>query len=138
MNTSADIDSHRIETETVKLQLAEAQRQKSEIETEIFTLKEQLAAKEKTAQSGPVLTSQQKAALAKKENTIERWKLAIDAMIKVAVRCGEEGKKPRQQPEFNAMFNELDAELSDTQMEFFRKCLPDGHIDREGGSRGKC
>ena len=121
-----------------------------ELEKEIDELKSQLpidncsvkyvgrgGCSKETAQSEPKLTSQQKAALAKQEKTLEGWKPAIDAMIKVAVRCGEEGNKLRQKTDFYAMFNELDAELSDTQMEFFRKSLPDAHTDREGGTREK-
>ena len=83
------------------------------------------------------LTSQQKASLARQENTLKTWLPAMDAMIKVAVRCGEEGRTLRQQPEFNVMFNDLDAELTDSQIKFFRKSLPDDHIDRTGGNRGK-
>jgi len=77
------------------------------------------------------------ASQARQEKTLNAWKPAIDAMVKVAVRCGEEGKFLRQQPDFNAMFNDIDAELNDAQMIFFRKALPDEHIDRTGGLRGK-
>ena len=87
--------------------------------------------------AAPSLTPQQKAALARQEKTLNVWKPCIAAMIKVAVRCGEEGRKLRQQPDFNLMFNELDAELNGEQGKFFRESLPDEHIDRLGGARGK-
>lgn len=58
-------------------------------------------------------------------------------MIKVAIQCGKEGEKLRQQPDLNTMFNELDAELTTRQMKFFRQCLPDEHIDRTGGDKRK-
>ena len=87
--------------------------------------------------AGLVATRTQAATLARQEKTLNAWKPVIDAMIKVAVRCGEEGKSLRQQPDFNAMFNDIDAELNDAQMNFFRKALPDEHIDRTGGPRGK-
>lgn len=90
------------------------------------------------ASSAEQMTSRTQAAtLARKEKTLSAWKPAIDAMIKVAVRCGEEGRILRQQPDLNVMFNDLDAVLSDAQMALFRKALPDEHIDRTGGPRGK-
>ena len=58
-------------------------------------------------------------------------------MMKVYARCMEEGEKPRQRPDFYAMFNELDAELTDSQLAFFRSCLPEGHSDTDGGKPGK-
>lgn len=81
--------------------------------------------------------SQQKALAVRQEKRLDVWKPAIAAMIKVAVRCGEEGPKLRQRPDFNLMFNELDATLSGEQEKFFRACLPDEHIDRLGDARGK-
>lgn len=82
-------------------------------------------------------TRTEAASQARQEKTLKAWKPAIGAMIKVAVRCGEEGRALRQQPDFNAMFNELDAILNNAQMNLFRKSLPDEHIDRTGGPRGK-
>ena len=87
--------------------------------------------------AGQVTSRTHAASQARQEKTLNAWKPAIDAMIKVAVRCGEEGPALRQQPDFNTMFNELDAVLIDAQMELFRKALPDEHIDRTGGLRGK-
>lgn len=91
----------------------------------------------KAASTGQSTVRTHAASQARQEKTLNAWKPAINAMIKVAVRCGEEGPALRQQPDFNTMFNELDAVLSDTQMELFRKALPDEHIDRTGGLRGK-
>ena len=86
--------------------------------------------------AGQVASRTQAATFARQEKTLNAWKPAIDAMIKVAVRCGEEGKSLRQQPDFNIMFNEIDAEINSAQMNLFRKALPDEHIDRTGGPRG--
>lgn len=79
----------------------------------------------------------QKASQARSEKALALWKKAIPFMIKVAVRCGAEGKALRQTGDFNAMFNELDAELTDTQMRLFRSSLPEGYADKEGGKSGK-
>ena len=79
----------------------------------------------------------QKAAQAKTEKSLAAWKEVFPAMMKVYARCMEEGEKPRQGPDFYAMFNELDAVLTDTQMRFFRSCLPEGHSDTDGGKCGK-
>jgi|GEM_PF-5091775 hypothetical protein len=123
--------------EDSELRIAKLENECAILKKEFAEANAQFTTKEKPPQTEEALTPQQKAALAKQEKTLDAWKPAIDAMIKVAVRCGEEGRKPRQQPELNTMFNELDAELTDTQMAFFRKSLPDEHIDREGGTRGK-
>lgn len=85
----------------------------------------------------PKLSSAQKAAQARSEKSLEKWKKVFPAMLKVYARCMEEGEKPRQGPDFNVMFNELDAELTDSQMTFFRSCLPEGYADKEGGKPGK-
>ncbi|WP_279076666.1 hypothetical protein [Bilophila wadsworthia] len=87
--------------------------------------------------SNPNLTPAQKAAQAKSEKSLAAWKEVFPAMMKVYARCIEEGEKPRQGPDFNAMFNELDAELTDSQLAFFRSCLPEGHSDTDGGKPGK-
>ena len=87
--------------------------------------------------SNPNLTPAQKAAQAKSEKSLAAWKEVFPAMMKVYARCMEEGKKPRQRPDFYAMFNELDAELTDSQLAFFRSCLPEGHSDTDGGKPGK-
>lgn len=73
----------------------------------------------------------------RQENILSMWKKVIPAMMKVYHRCMIEGEKPRQGPDFNCMFNELNAELTDTQMAFFRSCLPEGYKDTEGGKPGK-
>ena len=83
------------------------------------------------------IPSYEKASRIRQENTLNTWKPAIAAMIKVAVTCGEEGKKQRQQPDFNELFNNIDAEMTDPQMIFFRSHLPDDHTDRTGGKRNK-
>lgn len=83
------------------------------------------------------LTPTRAATQARQEKALESWLPSVDAMIKVAIMCGVEGDKLRQQPDLNVMFNELDAVLTDRQMKFFRKCLPDKHIDRAGGDKRK-
>lgn len=127
----------------IKKQLREAQEQVEVLTKANDQLREQN--KRITAEldmlttdgAGQVATRTQAATLARQEKTLNAWKPVIDAMIKVAVRCGEEGKFLRQQPDFNAMFNDIDAEINDAQMNLFRKALPDEHIDRTGGPRGK-
>lgn len=85
----------------------------------------------------PNLTPAQRAAQAKSEKHLATWKQVFPAMMKVYHRCMEEGKKPRQKQDFYAMFNELDAELTDSQLAFFRSCLPEGYSDSKGGKYGK-
>jgi hypothetical protein len=129
-----------------KMQLSEAQQRIASLEEENVSLKAQLAESKQeyealrqsvSTKNEEVLTPQRKASAARQEKALNAWKPAICAMIKVAVRCGEEGRRLRQQPDFNMMFNELDAEPSDSQKAFFRACLPDEHIDRTGGARSK-
>lgn len=120
---------HDIELADIKAQLAEALQRAENAEQSLAEAQQQL-----TTSS---LSSAQKAAQSKSEKTLMAWKPAIAAMIKVAVRCGAEGKAPRQKPDFYTLFNEIDAELTDTQMAFFRSSLPEGYSDKDGGKPGK-
>lgn len=115
----------------------ESQREIEKKDARITELEAKLAELGATDTEPKIELRTHAASQARQEKTLNAWKPAIDAMIKVAVRCGEEGPALRQQPDFNTMFNELDAVLIDAQMELFRKALPDEHIDRTGGLRGK-
>lgn len=129
-----DLESAQLSIADLESQLAAAQQAKQEAEAK---LAEMQARQEDKAEDTTCLTSQEKATLKRGENTLEAWKPVVSAMIKIAVRCGAEGPRLRQQPEFNVMFNEIDAEPTTAQTTFFRQCLPDEHIDRVGGERNK-
>ena len=121
---------------TAALQRAEAAEQAlADTRAELAEAKAQAAAPQEVG--SPTLTRAEKAAQAKSEKSLAAWKEVFPVMMKVYARCMEEGEKPRQRPDFYAMFNELDAELTDTQMRFFRSCLPEGHSDTDGGKPGK-
>ena len=115
----------------------------AELETENEHLKvqlEEIQINESAAQQEggtPNLTPAQRAAQAKSEKSLAAWKEVFPAMMKVYARCMEEGEKPRQGPDFYAMFNELNVELTDTQFKYFCSCLPKGYKDTEGGKPGK-
>ena len=121
---------HEVKADEIQLALAEKDARITELEAKLAELGA-------TDTEPKIELRTHAASQARQEKTLNAWKPAIDAMIKVAVRCGEEGPVLRQQPDFNTMFNELDAVLIDAQMELFRKALPDEHIDRTGGPRGK-
>ncbi|WP_157134876.1 hypothetical protein [Bilophila sp. 4_1_30] len=115
----------------------------TELETENKNLKmqlEEIQVNESAAQQEggtPNLTPAQRAAQAKSEKSLAAWKKVFPAMMQVYHRCMVEGEKPRQAPDFYAMFNELNAELTDTQFKYFCSCLPKEYKDTEGGKPGK-
>ena len=122
---------------SLESQLAEARAERDRLSESLEAAKARIAELE-TAATRPQPPSPTLAATqARQEKALDSWLPSVGAMIKVAIMCGAEGTKLRQQPDLNAMFNEMDAELTDRQMKFFRKCLPDDHIDRTGGDKRK-
>lgn len=71
---------------------------------------------------------------AKQQRTLERWKNATKTMIVIAMECAKETTpQKRTVAEFAKMAARLGGNLSDTQMKFFRSCLPKEYLN-EGGA----
>ena len=135
MDNGLELSETKFQLTTALQQVEELKQALADTRAELAEAKAQAAALQEV--SNPNLTPAQKAARAKSEKSLAAWKEVFPAMMKVYARCMEEGEKPRQRPDFYAMFNELDAELTDSQLAFFRSCLPEGHSDTDGGKPGK-
>lgn len=119
----------------LKAQLAEALVERGKLLETLEKANARIVELETAAIDPQPLTRTQAATQARQEKALDGWLPKVDAMIKVAIQCGKEGPKLRQQPDLNVMFNEFDAELTERQRKFFRKCLPDEHFDRNGDNQ---
>ena len=76
----------------------------------------------------------QMATEAKQEKVLENWKAAFKIMVPVILQCHANGPKKRTKAELQSMCSRHGGELTATQLDFLRDCLPDEHVNREGGA----
>lgn len=124
------------EQEYIK-RIAELEKQLEEANRRADEAQEKVAEVQQSSLPSFAIPPAEKASLVRSEKALAAWKEVIPAMMQAYHHCMVEGEKPRQKQDFYAIFNELDTALTDTQYNFFRSCLPEGHVDREGGKPGK-
>lgn len=130
------LDAKDAELEQANAELAALQEENAALKAELEEAKEALAsARHEAPPQGA--TSQQKAAQTRSENALAAWKPVIGNMLRVAVIIGEKGPKERQTRDLYVYFNEMDADITDEQMKFFRRSLPPEYKDTVGGAVGK-
>jgi hypothetical protein len=76
----------------------------------------------------------QTATEARKAKVLDEWKAAFKIMLAVAMQCQADGPRKRTKTEFDSMCSRHGGKLKDTQLAFLRECLPDDHVNREGGA----
>lgn len=66
---------------------------------------------------------------------LQEWRAVhLPGMIKIAVFCGEDGKKPRCRSDIKAIAKKLGLQLSDAALEDLRSALPDDHKTNKPGA----
>lgn len=76
----------------------------------------------------------QSATESRQEKKLVEWQAAFKIMISVALQCHTEGPKKRTRRELQAMCSRCGGNLSQAQLDFLRDCLPDEHVNKEGGA----
>jgi hypothetical protein len=109
--------------------LAAAQQRIASLEEENASLKAQLAA----AHTSGAATRTQPATEARQGRVLESWQAAFRIMVQVILQCYADGAKKRTKTELQSMCSKHGEKLTATQLEFLRGCLPDEHVNREGG-----
>lgn len=76
----------------------------------------------------------QSATEARREKTLSEWKDAFKIMALVIMECFTGEPKKRTRGELQAMCSKCGGRLSHAQLDFLRDCLPDEHVNKEGGA----
>lgn len=112
-------------------------RQKKELEEKdarISELEKQVAVLEASNTDLSTTTRTQAATETRQEKKLGEWQAAFRIMIPVILQCNTDGPKKRTKTELQSMCSKHGGELTTTQLEFLRNCLPDEHVNREGGA----
>lgn len=87
------------------------------------------------AMGGEICTIQrtQAATEARQEKRLKEWQEAFKVMVRVVFQCAIDGPKKRTRRDFRIMSARQGIELTTTQLDFLRECLPDEHVNKNGG-----
>jgi len=87
--------------------------------------------------ASPASHTKRTSAATEKANALklQEWRAVyLPVMIKIAVFCGEDGKKPRCRSDIKAIAKKLGLQLSDAALEDLRSALPDDHKTNKPGA----
>lgn len=119
---------HKLQAENRDLR-AENEKLHARTEVQGDTAAEQLAS--------PASHRKRTSAASEKVNALnlQKWReLYLPGLIKIAVFCGEDGKKPRCRSDIKAISKKLGLQLSDAALEELRSALPDAHKTNKPGA----
>lgn len=109
-----------------------------ELEAELATAHQRIAAltaAQPAPEETPTSLKTTAATEARATTELALWKSKYaPAMVKVALRCGAEGKKKRQSGDFIKLFKDAGVTLSKNMLVLFRGWLSDEYTDRKGGA----
>lgn len=106
----------------------------AELEKELAAAKEKIAELETSNTELTTTTRTQAATEARQDKVLSNWQAAFKIMIPVILQCHADGPKKRTKTELQSMCSKHGGGLSATQLDFLRDCLPDEHVNREGGA----